>query len=81
MHMNVEIGTEARRKTYSGNICLEFSVLYLYSAYLIGQREQTKHIQQKPITLKHIVTRLQNISAPSAPTPLLMKPTLLQHHY
>ncbi len=67
----MEIGTEAGRNSFSGNICFEFSVLYLCSAYLIGQREQT--IATK--TLKHIVTRLQNLSAP---TPILMKPTLLR---
>jgi hypothetical protein len=51
--MNVEMGLRPRN-SFAGNICFEFSVLCLCSAYLIGQREQTKHIATK--TLIHILT-------------------------
>jgi hypothetical protein len=69
---NVETETEAAQFLF-WEYFFEFSVLYLYSAYLIGQREQTKHIATKTYHPKtYHVTCLQNLSAQ---TPILMKTT------
>jgi hypothetical protein len=72
------------RNPFSGNICFEFSVLYLCSAYLIGQREQTKHIATKTYHPKpyrdsssKLISSDPNINETNtSPTLILMKPTL-----
>ncbi len=53
------------RKSFSGNIRFEFLVLYLCSAYLIGHREQTKHIATKILIhiLTHYIPSLKLISS------------------
>jgi hypothetical protein len=45
--MNVEIGTEAARNSFSGNFCFKFSVLQCGHIALTRNPEPNKYVKQK----------------------------------